>query len=201
MLKDAQKENWPFYCLTVYVLLNKPITYSTLKGMITDTCVTSSSSLLKTSSTVNFFRFCWRSANGLCVEEPADTKPQPIVDSRLYPGTAPWWVTLNICLPINTHPFNGPLSVTTWVSLYQKGKTNLDFTEVRDSEWQWHRLHHMQVCTSLETDNQKLTMPAPHHSSFLQASCSSCRPTYSVNALKIHPSVPVLLFILPFPSF
>ena len=23
---------------------------------------------------------------------------------------------------------------------YQKGKTNLDFTEARDSEWQWHQL-------------------------------------------------------------
>jgi len=31
--------------------------------------------------------------------------------------------------------FNGPLSGTTWVSLYQKGKTSLDFTEARDSEW------------------------------------------------------------------
>jgi len=30
------------------------------------------------------------------------------------------------------------------VSQYQKGKTNLDFTEARDSEWQWHRLGHMQ---------------------------------------------------------
>jgi len=29
---------------------------------------------------------------------------------------------------------------------YQKGKTNLDFTEARDSEWQWHQLGHMQVC-------------------------------------------------------
>ena len=27
---------------------------------------------------------------------------------------------------------------TTWVSQYQKGKTNLDFAEARDSEWQWH---------------------------------------------------------------
>jgi len=35
------------------------------------------------------------------------------------------------------------------VSWYQKGKTNLDFTEVRDSEWQCHQLGHMQVCTSL----------------------------------------------------
>jgi len=25
------------------------------------------------------------------------------------------------------------------VSQYQKGKTNLDFTEARDSEWQWHQ--------------------------------------------------------------
>jgi len=28
----------------------------------------------------------------------------------------------------HTHTFNGPLSGTTQVSLYQKGKTNLDFT-------------------------------------------------------------------------
>jgi len=26
------------------------------------------------------------------------------------------------------------------VSWYQKGKTNLDFTEARDSEWQWNQL-------------------------------------------------------------
>jgi len=32
--------------------------------------------------------------------------------------------------------FNGPLSRTTQVGRYQKGKTNLDFTEARDSEWQ-----------------------------------------------------------------
>ena len=30
----------------------------------------------------------------------------------------------------DTHPFNGPLSGTTEVSRYQKGKTTLDFTEV-----------------------------------------------------------------------
>jgi len=39
------------------------------------------------------------------------------------------------------------------VSQYQKGKTNLDFTEAREIEWQWHQLGHMQVCTSLQTDN------------------------------------------------
>ena len=34
----------------------------------------------------------------------------------------------------HTHPFNGPLSGTTRVGWYQKGKTKLDFTEARDSE-------------------------------------------------------------------
>ena len=58
---------------------------------------------------------------------------------------------------IGTHPFNGPFSGTTQVSRYQKGKTNLDFTEARDSEWQWHQLGHMQVCASLQTDNHTTT--------------------------------------------
>jgi len=35
----------------------------------------------------------------------------------------------------HTHPFNG-FFWATQVSQYQKGKTNLDFTEARDSEWQ-----------------------------------------------------------------
>jgi len=34
----------------------------------------------------------------------------------------------------HTHTFNSPLSETTRVSRYQKGKTNLDFTGARDSE-------------------------------------------------------------------
>jgi len=52
----------------------------------------------------------------------------------------------------HTNPLNGPFSGTTQVSRYQKGKTNLDFTEARDSGWQWHQLGHMQVCTLLQTD-------------------------------------------------
>ena len=59
----------------------------------------------------------------------------------------------------HTHPFNGPFSGTTRVSRYQKSKTNLDFTEARDSEWQWHLLGHMQVCSSLQTDNHASTSP------------------------------------------
>jgi len=54
------------------------------------------------------------------------------------------------------------LSGTTQVSRYQKDKANVDFTEARDSEWQWHQLGHMQVCTSLKTDYHTNT----HHSVF-----------------------------------
>ena len=60
---------------------------------------------------------------------------------------------------IHTHSFNGPFSGTTLVSRYQKGKTNLDSTEARDSDWQWHQLGHMQVCTSLQTNNHASTPP------------------------------------------
>jgi len=56
---------------------------------------------------------------------------------------------------------------------------NLDFTEAKDSEWQWHQVGHMQVCTSLQADNHASTPPL----SFLQAGCPSCRPTNSVKAL------------------
>jgi len=60
---------------------------------------------------------------------------------------------------MHTHPFNGPFSGNTQVSRYQKGKTNLDFTKARDSEWHWHQLGRMQVCTSLQTDNHTSNPP------------------------------------------
>ena len=68
-----------------------------------------------------------------------------------------WWpfVSCNGCT--HTHPFNGPLYGTTWLGSYQKGKTNLDFAEARDSEWGRNPLGHMQVCTSLQTDNHAST--------------------------------------------
>jgi len=43
------------------------------------------------------------------------------------------------------------------VSQYQKGKTNLDFTEAGDSEWQWHQL---AICKSAPRPRQIIT-PAP----------------------------------------
>ena len=59
----------------------------------------------------------------------------------------------------HTHPFNSPFSGTTRVSRYQKGETNLDFTEAWDSDWQWDQLGHMQVCISLQTDIHASTPP------------------------------------------
>jgi len=59
---------------------------------------------------------------------------------------------------------------------YQKGKTNLNFTEARDSEWQWHQLGHMQVCTSLQADNHAST----HHSVFYRPDAlPAAQPTAS----------------------
>jgi len=110
------------------------------------------------------------------------------VDQRSYMEMqidATWWIWLNgLCVVAmqsyvsytHTHSFNGPFSGNTQVSRYQKGKTNLDFTEARDSDWQWHQLDHMQVSTSLHADNHASTPPL----SFLQAGCPSCHPTNSV---------------------
>ena len=111
----------------------------------------------------------------------------PSSDVIYWWQVAPLWLQTNthktVAYPhthTHTHPFNGPLSVSTRVSRYQKGKTNLDFTEARHSDWQWHQLDHMQVCTSLQTDNHASTPPL----SFLQAGCPSCHPTNSIKALK-----------------
>jgi len=71
-------------------------------------------------------------------------------------------------------------STTTWVSQHQKGKSFWILLEQETMEWQWHQLDHMQIiCTSLHSDNHASSSPL----SFLQAICSSCRPTNSVKAL------------------
>jgi len=79
---------------------------------------------------------------------------------------------------------NGPFSRSTQVSQYQNGKTNLDFTEAKESEWQWHQLGHVQVCMSLQTDNHASILPI----TFLQAGCPSFGPNNSIKALKAYPT-------------
>ena len=62
----------------------------------------------------------------------------------------------------STHTFNGPLSGTTWVNRYQKGKTNLDLQKqetASDSDISW------AICKSAPCSRQ-ITMPTPHHSVF-----------------------------------
>jgi len=89
-----------------------------------------------------------------------------------------------------THTRLTAFSGTTRESRYQKGKTNLHFTGARDSVWQWHQLGHMQVCTSLQTDNHASTPPL----SFLQAGCPSCHPSNSVKALKARLFLILIIF-------
>jgi len=113
-------------------------------------------------------------------KQEAPLSPRDRATRRVSGNLAKCHTTVQKLLVRQQHPFNGPLSGTTRVSRYQKGATNLDFTEARDSEWEWHQLGHMQVCTFLQTDNHASTPPL----SFLQAGCPSCRPTNSVKALK-----------------
>jgi len=95
-----------------------------------------------------------------------------LMHAKGLPGT--------ISLPTHTRTRLTALFWNYPVSQYQKGKTNLDFTEASDSEWQWHQLGCMQVCTLLQTENHASTPPLR----FLQAGCPSCRPTNTVKALK-----------------
>jgi len=64
------------------------------------------------------------------------------------------------CMIDNTHIHLTALclGLSGWAGT-RKSKTNLDLTEARDSEWQWHQLGHMQVCISLQTDNHASTPP------------------------------------------
>jgi len=62
----------------------------------------------------------------------------------------------------HTHPFYGPFSGTTRMSRYQKGKTNLDFTEARDSGISW------AICKSAPCSRQTTT-PAANHSVFYRS--------------------------------
>jgi len=108
--------------------------------------------------------------------------PGPLtVGLKCPPGVLVVCRAVNSLKCTHTHTrLTAPLSGTTRVSRYQKDETNLDFTEARDIEWQWHQLGRMQVCTSLQTDNHTGTPPL----SFLQAGCPSCHPTSSASALK-----------------
>jgi len=80
----------------------------------------------------------------------------------------------------HTHTFNGPFSRTTRVSRYQKVKPIWILQKqetVSGSGISW-------AIWKSPSRSRQITMPVPHHSSFLQAGCPSCCPTNSVKALK-----------------
>ena len=86
------------------------------------------------------------------------------LSSKFCSICGPYWYVYTPQLAIKTQReretcLTALFSMTTRVSRYHKGKTNLDFTGARDSEWQWHQLGHTQVCTSLQTDNFTGQMP------------------------------------------
>ena len=107
------------------------------------------------------------------------------------------YIVLTFCTATHTHTHTHLTALfpglPRW-SQYQNGKTSLDFSEARDSEWQWHQLGHMQVCTSLQADNHASTEPL----SILQAVCPFCHPSNSVKALKAtskHSNLKINFFI------
>ena len=79
------------------------------------------------------------------------------------------------------HTFNDPFSGTTLVSQYQKGKKTIRILlkqeTVSGSGINW-------AIYKSAPHFKQITMPAPHHSVFLQAGCLSCRQINSVKALK-----------------
>jgi len=66
----------------------------------------------------------------------------------------------------HTHMFKGPFSGTTQVSRYQKGKTNLDFTEARDSEWLTGSGISWDICKQSAPHSRQITTTTPHLSIF-----------------------------------
>jgi len=81
------------------------------------------------------------------------------------------------------------LSGTTRVNRYQKGKnkTNMDFLEQETVSSSGIS------CAILSAHRlTQITTPAPHHSLFSQAGCTSCHPTNSIKALKARMSTYIL---------
>ena len=69
------------------------------------------------------------------------------------------------------------------VGRYQKGKTNLDFTEARDNKWQWHQLG---ICKSAPR-SRWITTPAPHRSLFYRPDAlPAAQPTASKHWRQYH---------------
>jgi len=78
------------------------------------------------------------------------------------------WAAGNASGFVCVQPFNDPLTGTTRVSRYQKGKTSADFSEVQEQETVSGSGISWAICKSAPRSRQ-ITTPAHHHSVF-------CRP-------------------------
>jgi len=117
----------------------------------------------------------WGAGMVICLERGADLHMAQLMP---LPLTVTCFSKIQIgfafLVPGYTHPFNGFLSGTTRVSRYQKGKTNLDFTEARDSEWQWNPLG------KSAPRSRQITTPAPYRSVFYRPDAlPAAQPTVS----------------------
>ena len=137
---------------------------------------------------------CTRSTSPALTSHDLHTSSGVSTCSTTPPVSSPHHSLPCVVYQLHTHPFNGPLSGTTQVSRNRKDKTNLDFTEARDSEWQWHQLGHMQVCTSLQTDNHASTPPLSFFTGWMpflppnqqrQSTEGSCLSVNQVNILPV----------------
>jgi len=100
-----------------------------------------------------------------------DSESQPVRACSRRPRHGQWATVLlpariPICLIFivyHTHTYLTAFypGLSGWAGT-RKVKPMWILLKQRDSEWQWHQLGHMQVCTSLQRD----TTPAPHHSVF-----------------------------------
>jgi len=74
------------------------------------------------------------------VEEAEAVQHHSPCDLHCHTTQTDTYVNVNINFHTKQYLYNGLLSGTTRLSQYQKCKTNPDFTEARDSEWQCHQL-------------------------------------------------------------
>jgi len=64
------------------------------------------------------------------------------------------------------HPFNGLLSMTTWMCRYQKGKTSLLLNEARDDGALGCSGISRTICKQSAPHSRRITTPTHHHSVF-----------------------------------
>jgi len=78
-------------------------------------------------------RLDWNPAAKRCLQHCGCSSNKRMVIEILLTKTCQVQVVGDKHTHTHTHTFNGPFSGTTRVGRYQTGKTNLDFTEARDS--------------------------------------------------------------------